>query len=924
MIKAVIKSLILQCTRWPWTVLVFSVALAALAGYYCSGHFAINTDISRLISRDLPWRQREIAFNKAFPQNAESILIVVDAPTSEAASEASRVLSAALAGQKQFFRLVEPVAETPFFARSAFLFPPTPQVAALTHNLSQAAPLIRVLATDPSLRGLTQVLTYGVMGINAKTHSLDPLTNVLNKASTTVEDVLANKPASFSWRAVLAGREPNTDDLRRFIIVHPVLNFAALEPGKAATDAIRAAARQLNLHDKLGATVRLTGPVPISDEEFHTVQDGAVVNGLITVAVVLFILWLALRSPKIILAVFMTVAIGLVITAAAGLMLVGALNLISVAFAVLFVGIGVDFGIQYSVRYRAERHAYDDLRKALIHAGEHISTPLALAAAATAAGFLAFVPTAYLGVSELGQIAGLGMIIAFLGSITVLPALLTILNPAGEPEPLGYAALAPVDNFMTRYRMPILYGSAALVVAALPLLYFLSFDFNPIDLRNPKAESIATYIDVQKDTTAGANAVDVLAPSQQAAQAMAAKLRKLPEVSQALTLASYVPEDQDQKLFMIRAAGESLGPALNAEPQPPATDSENVAALTRAQQMLVHAAGGQSGQGAAAAKRLAGDLGRLAAATPSMRERAQKTFEQPLGTALRGLQEALQARRVTEQNLPRSIRAQWLTTDGRARVEVLPKGELKTNAAIRDFARAVLKAEPQATGGPISILESGRTIIRSFIEAGLWALISISILLWLVLRRVGDVLMTIIPLLVAAVVTLELTVAFGMSLNFANIIALPLLLGIGVAFKIYYMMAWRSGQAGVLQSPLTRAVFFSALTTATAFGSLWFSNHPGTSSMGKLLALSLACTLAAAVLFQPVLMGPPRRRSDAGADGSGSRPGRRPGAGCLPPSGPGSQSRGCVGAETSPVLAAAENAQCASFDMEGVGATERD
>jgi predicted RND superfamily exporter protein len=107
-------------------------------------------------------------------------------------------------------------------------------------------------------------------------------------------------------------------------------------------------------------------------------------------------------------------------------------------------------------------------------------------------------------------------------------------------------------------------------------------------------------------------------------------------------------------------------------------------------------------------------------------------------------------------------------------------------------------------------------------------------------------------------VTLELCVALGLALNFANIIALPLLLGIGVAFKIYYMMSWRAGHSQVLQSPLTRAVFFSALTTATAFGSLWFSNHPGTSSMGKLLALSLVCTLAAAVLFQPVLMGPPR------------------------------------------------------------------
>jgi predicted RND superfamily exporter protein len=98
-------------------------------------------------------------------------------------------------------------------------------------------------------------------------------------------------------------------------------------------------------------------------------------------------------------------------------------------------------------------------------------------------------------------------------------------------------------------------------------------------------------------------------------------------------------------------------------------------------------------------------------------------------------------------------------------------------------------------------------------------------------------------------------------LNFENIIALPLLLGVGVAFKIYYIVAWRSGKTGLLQSSLTRAVLFSAMTSATAFGSLWLSSHPGTSSMGQLMALALICTMAAAVLFQPVLMGPPRKRS---------------------------------------------------------------
>ena len=245
-----------------------------------------------------------------------------------------------------------------------------------------------------------------------------------------------------------------------------------------------------------------------------------------------------------------------------------------------------------------------------------------------------------------------------------------------------------------------------------------------------------------------------------------------------------------------------------------------------------------------------------------MREKAEAAFIPPLNVALNELRGLLAAQRVTLQNLPPELVKLWMAADGRARVEVSPKGDPNDNETLRSFARAVLAVEPNAVAGPISILESGRTILTAFIEAGIWALLSITVLLWIALRRIRDVLLTLIPLLLAGVLTLEICVLIGLPLNFANIIALPLLLGVGVAFKIYYIMAWREGQTNLLQSVLTRAVIFSAATTATAFGSLWLSSHPGTSSMGKLLALSLICTLAAAALFQPVLMGKPRQIAD--------------------------------------------------------------
>jgi hopanoid biosynthesis associated RND transporter like protein HpnN len=326
----------------------------------------------------------------------------------------------------------------------------------------------------------------------------------------------------------------------------------------------------------------------------------------------------------------------------------------------------------------------------------------------------------------------------------------------------------------------------------------------------------------------------------------------------------FVPKDQEAKLAAIRSAADVLGPTFRETKLERPTDAENVEALQDAATRLKRGANGKTGPGADAMNRLAGLLERLAQSSEAQREEAHNVFIVPLGVALEEVSNSLLAKPVTFEALPKSLVAEWITADGRTRVQATPKGDPNDNETLRQFARAVLAIEPTAIGGPISILEAGNTISLAFIQAGLWALGSIAILLWIVLRRFSDVLLTLVPLLLAGVLTLEICVLLGIAMNFANIVALPLLLGVGVAFKIYYVVAWRAGNTNLLQSSLTRAIFWSALTTATAFGSLWFSSHPGTASMGKLLALSLATTLLAAVLFQPALMGKPREKSAAG------------------------------------------------------------
>jgi uncharacterized protein len=859
MLEKAIAAIACTCCRSPLVTLLVAAAATLGAAAYTAEHFAINTDTGALISSHLPWRQRELQLDAAFPQRADTILVVVDGPTPERAEAATRELAAALGAKPdQIAEIYRPDGGA-FFERNGLLFLSVDEVRQATEQLIRAQPFLGTLAADPSLRGLADALALIPKGVKEGQTAAKDFAAPLKRAAAAIEDLLQGHPSSFSWNELMTGAAPDASELRRFIRIKPVLDYGALEPGAAASDTIRATAIKLGLTPDRGIRVRLTGPVAIADEEFSTLAEGALLNTLLAMAVVLLVLWLALRSGRIILAVVLSLFAGLALTAAIGLLLVGAFNPISMAFAVLFVGIGVDFGIQIAVRYRRERHATNDLHAALAAAAAGIAKPLALAAAATAAGFYAFGPTDYRGIAELGLVAGTGMLVAFLTSITLLPALLTILRPPPEPKEVGYRQLAPVDRFMARNRLTILILTGVAVLAGLPLLNDLKFEFNPLSLRSPKVESVATLLELMKDEASTLNGAEVLAPSLQEAEAIAQRLEKLPEITRATTLASFVPEQLDEKLALIEDAASLLGPTLDVTDLRPApTDAETKQALSDAAGAFTDAAREKPEPAFTA---MAAALTKLADADPARRGAVGSSLLDGLKIRLAQIRELLRPEQVSIARMPEELRREWVSADGKARVEIAPKGNQNDDETMRRFAAAVLAAAPEATGLPILVQQSAHTVVRAFLQAGAFALISITLILFLALRRASDVLVTLVPLLLAGVVTLELTVVFGLPLNFANIIALPLLLGVGVAFKIYYVLAWRGGETSPLASSLTRAVVFSAATTATAFASLWLSNHPGTSSMGKLLCLALVTTLAAAVLFQPILMGPPPQRA---------------------------------------------------------------
>jgi hopanoid biosynthesis associated RND transporter like protein HpnN len=841
-----------------WLVALMGFGLGALALAFAATHFSMSTNTDELISRKLPYIQRDMAFGKLFQPEGDQIVTVVDGVTPELAEEAAASLTAKLAARPDLFHNVSRPDGESFFQRNGLLFEPIADVRSDLGQLIAAQPFLGPLAADPSLRGLMGSLSTALQGVTTKQASLSELNRPIVAVTTALDTLRSGRPAYFSWRALISGKGADPRLLRHVILATPIIDFSRLQPGADASGFIRRTAAGLGLDAAHGVRVRLTGPIPLADDELGTLADRALLIACLSLGAILVMLWLAVRSARLIGAIMITMLIGLVTAAACGLLVFHRFNVISVAFIPLFVGLGIDFGIQFTVRYQSERPVGTSTRVALVASGAGMGRSLALAATAIAAGFLAFAPTAYVGVSQLGVIAGLGMFIALGLNLTVLPALISLFQPPAMHRGAVKNRLERLDAFILGHRWRVVGVAVGAALICVLLLPKLQFDFNPLHLKNAKAESVSTLLDLMRDPDQSPNTLEIIAPSLTQADLIARRMEHLPEVSEARTLDSFVPDDQAEKLAAIGDAAMLLDLTLNPiVVAPPPTDTEVITALRQTAGDLRTAAPLGAGSAASNARALANDLDGLAAAPLAMRTRAAAVLMPGLTTVLDQTRNALQAAPVTVKDLPPDIRRDWLAPDGRARVSLVPRGDSNNNAVLTRFIAVVTRFYPDATGAPIGIQMGGKTVANAFLEAGVLSFIAITLLLFAVLRRVRDVAITMAPIVLTGLLTLGTCVIIGQPLNFANIIALPLLFGIGVAFHIYFVMAWRSGGSHLLQSSLTRAVFFSALATATGFGSLWASSHPGTASMGLLLMISLVWTLVSALIFQPALMGPP-------------------------------------------------------------------
>jgi hopanoid biosynthesis associated RND transporter like protein HpnN len=867
MFKSYLERVVSFSARKPVMILCFGLLVALVAVLYAAVNFDMNTDTGALISPNTKWRRDDAVVSDAFPQLNDAVVVVLDGKTPELAEGAADKLAAALAQDHRNFDLVRQEGGGDFFDREGLMFGSVADVRTALQKLIDAQPLLGALAYDPSLRGIADAVATVSSGVADGTNKAEAaqLQQPFDRLHAAISQLLAGKRAWFSWQRLLStGKGDFVPSTRQVILAEPQLNYSDLKPGQDAVDAVRAAASKLHIDSAHGVHLGITGEVPLADEEFGSIAENIGLVGLLMAAAMLVTLWFATRSAKAVLAIVATILAGLAITLAAGLGAVGSLNLISVAFIPLFVGLGVDFGIQVTVRFNAERRKGAGLIEALERAAEAIGAPILLAAGAICLALIAFLPTDYTGIAQLGIISGFGMIVALVLNLTLLPALLVLLKPPAPKSEVGFSRAAPIDRWLERNRRPVLVAFVAAMLYSLALLPLVQFDFNPLHMRDPDAPAMRMLRNLMHDSQRTPNTVSTLAPNPDAADKLAARLSRLPEVRDAITIDSFVPEQQDKKLPLIEDASLLLDATINPFSfPPPVDDASTVAALRKAAGQLHRLAQARPGPLGASAERLGRDFDALAQASPEMRAKVADVLVPPLEVTLNKIRSSLQATKVTRETLPPEIASDWVSKDGRALVQLVPAGNSTDNDVLRRFTDAVRRIAPDAIGLPIATQEGAKTVSHAFIKAGLLALVLVSGLLFAVLRSLREVAFTLAPVVLSGFLTLGSCVVIGQPLNFANIIAFPLLFGVGVAFHIYFVMAWRRGARDLLQTSLARAVMFSALATGSAFGALWFSDHPGTSSMGLILMISLIWTLICALIFEPALLGPPEKKENS-------------------------------------------------------------
>lgn len=835
--------------RFRVSIVLGFLILTVLSIFYIQNHLGINTDTTDMLSEELAWRKLDIQYEKEFPQFTDNLLIVIESDTPDQAADTAKILHAALKENPILIKDIYYPNLLPYFRESAFLFLDTNELQDLADQLATIQPFLGTLLKDKNLRGfftmLSDALKYKQDGEEIE---LKPLLKEINRA-------LEDNQYKVSWQRLMSTDKEIKSIYREYIVLRTLESDDEFLPGEEVINHVRTTIEALGLINN-NTKIRLTGGTALSYEELKSVSDAniqAIISSFILVTIILLV---GLGSVWLVIASVITLLFGLIATTAFAALTVGQLNLISVAFAVLYIGLGIDFTIHLVLRYR-EQVSYSN-NNALQLAMTYIFRSLLLCAFTTAIGFYSFIPTDYEGVAELGWIAGSGMFISIIFTLTLLPALLSFKlfniktrhSKLNQPSFFNFLINLPYQHSKT-----ILLLTFIIVLCFLTQINKISFDVNTLNLQDPENESVQTYRDLIKDNDTSPWSSILLKQSEDEVEKAIKEIEKLELVEKVVWQKDLVPENQEDKLYIIDEMNLFMGVLAEDDINKNVRHSDKIEAIKKFRHQLESFNDAELNL---EVKKLNDYLALLLENIEN--ELGLQSIENQLLFNLDGrieaLSEALNAEQVEIEDIPQTVNERWLG-EHHYKIEIFPKEDLNNNAAMKRFVKQLQTYDNTIIGSPVINIEAGDAVITAFKAAFTYALLAITLLLFFLIKQKQDAIMILISVLVGAVFTFGFMLIFNIPLNFANIIGLPLLLGIGVDSGIHIADRFRHEEKlnkNIYMTSSMRGVIVSSLTTICSIGNLAFSSHTGTASMGLLLTLGLASMMVSTMIILPAFL----------------------------------------------------------------------
>lgn len=828
-------------TRWVLLVhrharlTLWLTGLCSLAAGVAAVHlFSLDSDVGKLIrpGPDNRWHAQQEAYKAAFPQFQDAAIVVLSGSERKQVDAATDSLLVVLRESGWYHRAIAP-ARNDFLAEHSLYRLESRQISSLGEQVQELMPLARQLNADPGLTGFFDLLRQLLLQDELDGGRSDATEGLLEK----LESALSAPGRAVNWLPTSAAADK--ENHYQLILLAGKQQFNEKAPSKAVIAATRnsiaAVAPQFP-----EVSIRLTGELAMADEELQVALQGIQFAGALSLILLGLVLAVGVRSWSISLVIFSLLGAGIAWTTLYACLAVGSFNTLSLVFLVMFFGLGVDFALHYSLRVEESLGRENEAATPLASATDDIGTALLLCTVTSGLAFLGFYPTEYRGLAELGVISAGGMLIAFVLTLTLIPAWFSVF---GMPQ--RWRGSKKLHFGLDRLNpLAVLTATGIVAAGAFWFAKDARFDYSVLAMRDKTSEAMATLLELQREGIGTNYTISVLAPPQEATE-LAVKLSALPEVANVTTPQDLIPGDQNRTAALLAPLASAFDMTLSL-PLP-----WDARAAERAQQQLLATLPRITSiydlQDVSLVSSVASKLAELS--SEADRKQLQQDLLTSLFSQLQLLQAQLRAQPFTLESLPPELRSRLIASDGNHLLSVLPAEQLDSLDAMDRFVSSVESVAPNIAGRTVVERGIGQVVVRSFHTAVVLALSGIMIVLLLYFREPLTPLLILIPLALTCLFTFALIELTGLTINMANILVVPLIFGLGVDTGIHVVHRYHGAKniGELLQSSTPRAVTLSALTTVGTFFSLAFSPHQGAASIG--LILSVAITLLVVVTF---------------------------------------------------------------------------